>query len=129
MCFYDLLTPEQQEHRYSCCIKKIKHATEDDARQSMRRIQDRGELKPLHTYQCPYCFCWHVGGCSEQDEVKIRIIDGFPFKKVSIQHGPEDAARYKAYLQRKGYMVRIRRQQNRKNTRKNYHIYVYHPRD
>ncbi len=127
MTLFDLLTEEQQAERYSCCIRKKRHASEEEARQSMYRIKDRGELKPLHIYQCPYCCFWHVGGCQDHEENKIRIIDGYPFKKVSIQHGPEDAARYKAYLQRKGYWVRIKRRQNTKKTRRNYYIYAYHP--
>ncbi|HWQ66262.1 MAG TPA: hypothetical protein VN372_05260 [Methanospirillum sp.] len=127
MCLFDLLTPEQQEERYSCCIKKKRHASMEEARISMRRIKDRGERKPLHVYHCPYCLFWHVGGCSDEQENKIRIFDGFPFKKVSIQHGPEDASRYRAYLQRKGYWVRITKRQNAKKTRRNYYIYAYHP--
>lgn len=63
----------------------------------------------------------------EFEENKTLMIDGFPFRKVSIQHGPEDALRYKAYLQRKGYWVRIRRKQNKQKTRRNYYMYAYHP--
>ena len=111
--------------RYSSCIKKISHLTEEDAKMSLQRIRSRGEMKPLHVYFCPFCFHWHVGGCEENDN--IRIIDGLPFRHVSTQKSPEDMIRYKLMMLKKGYQVRVRSRQNKARTKRRYQIYVYKP--
>jgi hypothetical protein len=128
MSVFDLLTEEQQKERYSCCIRKIKHATEEDAKRSKGRIEVRGSNRPLRVYQCPYCGFWHVGGYEEDPkEVKIVYFEGKPYRKLSIQHSPEDAKSFRDRLMRKGYSVKIKRKQNSSKTRRNYHVYAYHP--
>lgn len=115
--------------RYSCCIKKISHLTEEDAKKSLYRIRSRGEMKPLHVYFCPFCFHWHVGGCEPEEDDNIRIIDGLPFRLVSTQKSPEDMIRYKLLMIKKGYQVRVRTRQNKAKTKRRYQIFVYKPED
>ena len=112
--------------RYSACIKKIRHVTEEDAIKSMTRIRSRGECKPLHVYFCPFCFHWHVGGI-DTDEDHVRIINGLPFRHVSTQKSPEDMIRYKLLMIKKGYKVHVRSRQNKARTKRRYQIYVYKP--
>lgn len=113
--------------RYSCCIKKIPHATEEEAKKSLGRIKSRGESKSLHVYFCPFCFHWHVGGAEPEYDDKIRIIAGLPFKLVSTQKSPEDMIRYKLMMIKKGYQVRVRNKQNKAKTKRRYQIFVYKP--
>ena len=43
------------------CQRKKSYFTKKHAMNDMRKIHEREGREDMNVYECPHCFCWHVG--------------------------------------------------------------------